>query len=93
MVYTTLDKNPLVSIITLNYNQADTTCQFLLSTKCLTYKNFEILVCDMNSVEDPSSKISRLQIPPVFYLASITLGLLEGTIGECGKQKEPTYLL
>ncbi len=92
MVYTTLDKNPLVSIITLNYNQADTTCQFLLSTKCLTYKNFEILVCDMNSVEDPSSKISRLQIPNTrILLSKHNLGFAGGNNWGM-RQAKGTYL-
>lgn len=64
MLQQDLDKtSPLVSIITLNYNQLDTTCQFLLSTKNLTYKNYEILVCDMNSDENPFYKLSSLQVP------------------------------
>src|SRR4028119_2088901 len=37
---------PLVSIITINYNQAETTRQFLDSTQHLTYPNYEILVVD-----------------------------------------------
>jgi hypothetical protein len=35
---------PLVSIITLNYNQAAVTKAFLESAKNLLYSNFEILV-------------------------------------------------
>lgn len=70
MAYTTLNRHPLVSIITLNYNQADTTCQFLISTKRLSYPNYEILVCDMDSAEDPSFKIERLQIPNTKVLLS-----------------------
>ncbi|MFT3825517.1 MAG: glycosyltransferase family 2 protein [Chitinophagaceae bacterium] len=48
---------PFISIITLNYNQADVTCAFLASTEKLNYTNYEILVCDMASAEDPSAKI------------------------------------
>lgn len=43
---------PLISIITLNYNQSQTTVDFLESSLQLTYPNFEILVCDMASAED-----------------------------------------
>ena len=49
--------NPFISIITLNYNQTEVTCEFLESTRSLNYQNFEILVCDMASAVDPSEKI------------------------------------
>lgn len=51
------EHQPFISIITLNYNQADVTCAFLASTEKLQYTNYEILVCDMASAEDPSAKI------------------------------------
>jgi GT2 family glycosyltransferase len=47
------EKYPLISIVTLNWNRADVTCEFLESTRKLTYPNYEIVVCDMNSEEDP----------------------------------------
>ena len=53
------DDNPLVSIVTLNWNQTAITCEFLESTRQLTYKNFEILVCDMGSDIDPTQKIKE----------------------------------
>lgn len=53
------DDNPLVSIVTLNWNQTAITCEFLESTRQLTYKNFEILVCDMGSDIDPTQKIEE----------------------------------
>lgn len=46
---------PLVSIITLNYNQAAVTTEFLESSKKLLYPFYEILICDMASGEDPAS--------------------------------------
>ncbi len=70
MAYSKLEATPLVSILTLNYNQADITCEFLLSTKRLSYSNYEILVCDMNSDEDPSQKINNLQLPNTKVLLS-----------------------
>jgi len=45
---------PLVSIITLNYNQAAVTAEFLESSKKLLYPFVEILICDMASSEDPA---------------------------------------
>ncbi|MEX6687496.1 glycosyltransferase family 2 protein [Danxiaibacter flavus] len=49
-------KQPLISIITLNYNQTDVTCEFLESTKRLNYKNFETIVIDNASKEDPTER-------------------------------------
>lgn len=48
---------PLISIITLNWNETETTCQFLESTRKLLYKNYEVLVCDMGSASDPTMHI------------------------------------
>ena len=48
---------PLISIITLNWNQTEITCQFLESTRKLLYKHYEILVCDMGSAADPTTRI------------------------------------
>lgn len=61
---------PLVSIITLNYNQTDTTCAFLESTRSLTYPNYEILVCDMASREDPTARITANNYPNTRVLVS-----------------------
>ena len=58
-----LQENPLVSIITLTWNQTDVTCEFLESTRRLSYKNYEILVCDMGSAIDPTSQIERGRYP------------------------------
>ncbi|HRO48414.1 glycosyltransferase family 2 protein, partial [Agriterribacter sp.] len=48
---------PLVSIITLNWNQTEITCQFLESARKLLYTHYEILVCDMGSATDPTLQI------------------------------------
>ncbi|MBO0933263.1 glycosyltransferase family 2 protein [Fibrella aquatilis] len=39
-------QTPLISIITINYNQADVTHDFLQSAKLLTYPNYEIILVD-----------------------------------------------
>lgn len=54
-----MDNQPLVSFITLNYNQTPVTCAFLDSTRNLTYKNFEIIVVDNASKEDPTAYINE----------------------------------
>ncbi|HTS44619.1 MAG TPA: glycosyltransferase family 2 protein [Puia sp.] len=52
-----METEPFVSIITLNYNQALITREFLESTRQLTYPNYEILICDMASDIDPATVI------------------------------------
>jgi GT2 family glycosyltransferase len=61
---------PLVSIITLNYNQAAVTAEFLDSSKKLLYPCFEILVCDMGSSEDPGNIFNGVDYPNARLLRS-----------------------
>lgn len=71
--------NPLVSIITLNWNQTAITCAFLESTRNLNYKNYEILVCDMGSDIDPTEQINAGNYPNTKVLRSpINLGFTGG---------------
>jgi GT2 family glycosyltransferase len=56
-------KQPLVSIITLNYNQAAITAAFLESCKKLSYSRFEILVCDMASTVNPATVFDPADYP------------------------------
>lgn len=64
------NQKPLVSIITLNYNQTDVTCAFLESTRALSYPNYEILVCDMGSGKDPTDQIKTGNYPKVKILVN-----------------------
>ncbi|GAB3331511.1 glycosyltransferase family 2 protein [Larkinella ripae] len=61
---------PLISLITINYNQAEVTCQLLESTRRLKYPNFEVIVVDNASVEDPTSRIQRGNYPNVKIIVS-----------------------
>jgi GT2 family glycosyltransferase len=63
-------KLPLVSIITLNYNQAPLTAAFLESSKSLRYPAYEILVCDMASSINPSSVFNASDYPNTRLLLS-----------------------
>lgn len=58
-----MNKSPLVSIIILNYNQTDITCAFLESTRQLAYKNYEIIVIDNASADNPSAQIEAGNYP------------------------------
>lgn len=70
---------PLISIITLNYNQPAVTCEFLASSRALTYSNYEILVCDMASDINPTAVILAGNYPKTKILRSnINLGFAGG---------------
>jgi GT2 family glycosyltransferase len=73
------ETEPLVSVITLNYNQAKVTCEFLESSRKLQYRNYEILVCDMASNEDPTPLIEAGNYPNTrVLLSSKNLGFAGG---------------
>lgn len=48
---------PLVSLITVTFNQTATTCELLESCKQLQYKNLEVIVVNNASDADPSPEI------------------------------------
>ncbi len=50
---------PLVSIITVNYNQSEVTCQLLESLQKITYPNIEVIVVDNASQDDDPQMIKR----------------------------------
>ncbi len=77
MAYT-FDRYPLVSIITVNYNQARVTCELLESLKKCTYPNIEIIVVDNHSVDDDPSIIKK-EYPQIKYIENpINYGFAAG---------------
>jgi GT2 family glycosyltransferase len=64
------DLPPLVSIITLNYNQTLTTVSFLDSSRRLLYPFIEILVCDMASTINPATILNVDDYPNTRLLLS-----------------------
>ncbi|SFE93089.1 hypothetical protein SAMN05518672_112104 [Chitinophaga sp. CF118] len=73
------NRTPLVSIIALNYNQTTVTCEFLESTKKLTYSNFETIVVDNGSAVDPTQQINAGNYPNVkLFLSPVNLGFTGG---------------
>ncbi|MFN3404744.1 MAG: glycosyltransferase family 2 protein [Cytophagaceae bacterium] len=63
-----LNAMPLVSVITINYNGVKYTCDLLSSLKKITYPNYEIIVVDNNSKEDPGE--IEIQHPDVKLIRS-----------------------
>jgi len=62
-------KNPLISIIILNFNQIEVTCEFLESCKLLTYDNYEIILVDNASKLNPADRITK-EYPQVNFIRS-----------------------
>lgn len=74
----TLESYPLVSIITVNYNQADHTLELLKSLKKIDYPNTEIIVVDNNSKKSPLHEL-KLNFPTAHFIQShINLGFAGG---------------
>jgi GT2 family glycosyltransferase len=60
---------PLVSIITINYNQLQLTLDLLKSLRQITYPNVEVIVVDNASAQNPKETIST-QFPEVKVIVS-----------------------
>jgi GT2 family glycosyltransferase len=65
-----INQTPLISLITVNYNQAVVTCDMLESTRSLTYPRYEIIVVDNGSKEDPTERIRQGNYPNVTVVVS-----------------------
>lgn len=71
-------EQPLVSVITVNYNQSAVTLEFLASMKQCTYKNLEIFVVDNGSPND-NPDIIKEQYPEVHLIKTgLNLGFAGG---------------
>lgn len=60
---------PLISIITINYNQSQITCDLLESLRQITYSNIEIIVIDNASPSDEPKVISA-KYPEIKFIQS-----------------------
>ena len=86
---TVTKKYPLVSIITVNYNQTETTRELIESLTRITYPNIEMIVVDNDSPEDDSSRLKhtfpgvRLIKSPINY--GFAAGNNFGIMGARGK--------
>ncbi len=69
---------PLVSIITVNFNQSEVTCDFIESLNKITYPNFEVIVVDNNSTED-NPEIIKERFPNIILIRNpINYGFAAG---------------
>ena len=70
--------HPLVSIITVNYNHSEVTCDLIESLNKITYPNIEIIVVDNDSPDDSPLDI-KSRFPNVIMTASpINYGFAAG---------------
>lgn len=72
-------QQPLLSIVTINYNQANVTRQFLESARNLTYPNYEIIVVDNASEPALHTQIDVTLYPHLRVVRSeVNLGFTGG---------------
>src|SRR5882757_11269321 len=70
---------PLISVITLNWNTTEVTCEFLRSVRERnTYKNIEVIVVDNGSAQDPSSACLAAYPGVKIILTGVNLGFSGG---------------
>lgn len=69
---------PLVSVITINYNQIPVTCEFLESLKKVSYDPLEVIVVDNASTEDPTEAINIVYPEARLILSDKNLGFAGG---------------
>ncbi|SEW50335.1 glycosyltransferase family 2 protein [Chitinophaga arvensicola] len=73
------NSTPLVSIVALNYNSTTVTCEFLESTRLLSYRNFETIIVDNGSKEDPTAQLEAGNYPNLkIILSKENLGFTGG---------------
>lgn len=72
------NNKPLISIITINYNNAEITGDFLESVLCLNYNNIEVIVVDNASKENPSEKLKKIYPAANIILSKKNLGFAGG---------------
>jgi len=83
---------PLVSVITVNYNHPEVTCELLKTLRRITYPNIEIIVIDNASPTDDPSMITDNFPEVIFVQNEVNLGFAGGNnIGI--KQAKGKYVL
>lgn len=69
---------PLVSIITINYNQYDVTCALLDTLQVITYPAVEVIVVDNGSAQDEAARLAAAYSFARVLAASDNLGFTGG---------------
>ena len=65
----TKSQQPMVSIVSVNYDQPDVTCEMLETLRSVTYSNFETLIVD-NASPSTSPAIIKEKYPEVEHIIS-----------------------
>ena len=73
-----MKEKPLISIIALNYNQPKVTEEFLRSLHNLNYTNFEVIVVDNASAENPLMRFKQAYQDTQVILSQQNLGFTGG---------------
>lgn len=73
-----MTNKPLISIITINYNNAAITAALLRSVLCLEYTNVEVIVVDNASKENPTEKLKSILPSVKIILSDKNLGFAGG---------------
>lgn len=69
---------PLISLITITFNSTNDTIEFLESVKKITYPNYEIIIVDNASKENPKEKLLKILPDIIFIRSEINLGFAGG---------------
>ncbi len=72
------EKYPLVSVITVNYNQSAVTCELLKSLQKVSYPRVEVIVVDNGSPSDTPDRIKELYPDTILIRSSENLGFAGG---------------
>src|SRR5688500_15867132 len=70
--------HPAVTIITINYNQLELTCQLLDSLRKVTYPAVEVIVVDNHSTINPTAVISKKYPEVKLIVSNENLGFAGG---------------
>lgn len=73
-----ISKQALVSIITVNYNQTRVTCELLDSIRKINYSNYEIIIVDNASKDNPKEIFNQLYPEAKFIRSDKNLGFAGG---------------
>ncbi len=73
-----ISKDPLVSIISVNYNGTAVTCEMLRSLKKVNYSSLEVIIVDNGSKENPEKQIKEAYPEAKLIVSEKNLGFAGG---------------
>ena len=73
-----MTSTPLISIVTINYNNTGLTEDLLRSVLCLEYSKIEVIVVDNASEQDPSEQFKKILPSVNIILSKKNLGFAGG---------------